>query len=473
MQKLVSLMDRIIRRVNLNLRGFDFDIGPWMRGCIPVEQLLKFYAFYAVTTHHPIHFHFSNSNLSGSYFLGKCRVDNSVLYKSDIRGDELKLKGDTFSHRSAQLTLDQDEQIWISDSFLIKALIHNHSHDPETPEIFHIKNSAACHYANIHGAPIEGSFLGPFSTVDLTAIHGCVLGAFAYVQVGELWHQKVEPGQIWINQYNAFDFKYRFPAEKLERYVKMAPGGAPVGLFLDFINARKHDFRKVFDSVNLESATPVPKSSAASRYAVIKPDSRLGENVLIAQRAYIDNSVLGNGANAQENCFIINSWLQGNNVTAHGAKLIDAQLEDRVFVGFNSFVRGLPDAPLAIGRGTILMPHTIIDLKQPLSIPAEHLVWGHIAGSDDLQRNSIPLAALERVGGGLTVGGMEFNGSGSRFVGSFRKRIDHILEANGAYFDGSRSPGHAQRGQNVSYNIIQAYPVGPRQGMYPTIDIQP
>jgi hypothetical protein len=119
------------------------------------------------------------------------------------------------------------------------------------------------------------------------------------------------------------------------------------------------------------------------------------------------------------------------------------------------------------------MPHTIIDLEQPLSIPAEHLVWGHIAGPDDLKSNSIPLTALERVGGGLTVGRMEFNGSGSRFVGSFRKRIDHILEANGAYFDGSRSPGHAQRGQNVSYNIIQAYPVGPRQGIYPTIDIQP
>jgi carbonic anhydrase/acetyltransferase-like protein (isoleucine patch superfamily) len=473
MQKLESLMERIVRRVNLNLRGFDFDVGPSMKGCIPIEQFFKFYAFYAVTTHHPIHFHFSNSSLSGSYFLGKCSVDNSILYKSDIRGDELKSKGDIFNHRSATLTLDQDEQIWISDSFLVKTLVHNHSHDPETPEIFHIKNSAACHYANIHGAPIEGSFLGPFATIDLTAIHGCVVGPFAYLQVGELWHQKVGAGQIWINQYNSFDFKYQFQPEKLGQYIQISSGGAPRGIFMDFINARKHDFRKIFDSVNLESATDVPKTSAANRYAVIKPDSRLGENVLIAQRAYIENSVLGNGANAQENCFIINSWLQGNNVTAHGAKLIDVQLEDRVFVGFNSFIRGLPDTPLSVGRGTIIMPHTIIDVEQPLAIPAEHLVWGCITSREDLQQHSIPLKQLETVGGALKLGGMEFNGSGSRFVGAFRKRIDHILETNGAYFDGNKSHGHAQKGQNVSYNIIQAYPIGPRQGIYPTIDIQP
>jgi carbonic anhydrase/acetyltransferase-like protein (isoleucine patch superfamily) len=472
-QKLGNLLERIIRRLDINLRGFDFDSGAYLRGCVPLPQLFKFYAFYAVTTHHPIHFHFSNSNLAGSYFLGKCKVDNAILYKSDIRGDELKSKGDAFLHRSNNLTLDQDELIWITDSFLIKTLVHNHSHDPENPEIYHIKNSAACHYANIHGAPIEGSFLGAFATVDLTALHGCMVGPFAYVQVGELWHQKVEEGQIWLNQYNSFDFRYKFSGETLKRYVCFEPGKPPHGLFMDFIDGRKKDFRRVFEVVNLEPTISIPPTSSVSRYAVIKPETQVGENVLIAQRAYIENSVLGRGANAQENCFIINSWLQGNNVTAHGAKLIDAQLEENVFVGFNSFIRGLPDAALAVGKGTIIMPHTIIDLKEPLSIPAEQLVWGYISSPEDLEQQSIALKQLGLTASPLKIGDMEFRGSGARFVAAFRNRINHILEANGAYFDGVKNRGHAQKGQNVSYNIIQAYPIGPQQGIFPTIDIQP
>lgn len=473
MQKLENLLERIIRRLNINLRSFDFDAGPYLRECIPLPQLLKFYGFYAVSAHHPIHFHFSNSNLAGSYFLGKCRVENAILYKSDIRGDELKCKGDAFQHRNIKLTLDQDELIWIADSFLIKTLVHNRSHDPENPEIFHIRNSAACHYANIHGAPMEGSFLGAFSTVDLTALHGCVIGPYAYVQAGELWHQKIEAGQVWINHYNHFDFRYHFPEAVLDRYIQFTPGKPPRGAFMDFIESRKPDFRRVFDVVNLEASFPVPQSSSASRYAVIKPKTRIGENVLVAQRAYIENSTLGNGTNAQENCFIINSQLEGNNVTAHGAKIINARLEEKAFVGFNSLVRGLPDSPLTIGKGTVIMPHTIIDAQEPISIPAGQLVWGYIATSDDLEANRLALQRLEKTTTGLNIGRMEFRGSGPRFVASFRTRIEHILEANGAYFDGTGRKGHGQKSQNVSYNIIQAYPVGPRQGLYPTIDIRP
>ncbi len=473
MQKLENLLERIIRRLNINLRSFDFDAGPYLRECIPLPQLLKFYGFYAVSAHHPIHFHFSNSNLAGSYFLGKCRVENAILYKSDIRGDELKCRGDAFQHRNFKLTLDQDELIWIADSFLIKTLVHNRSHDPENPEIFHIRNSAACHYANIHGAPMEGSFLGAFSTADLTALHGCVLGSYAYVQAGELWHQKIEPGQVWINHYNNFDFKYQFPEAVLERYVQFTAGNPPRGLFMDFIESRKPDFRKVFDVVNLGPSTCVPESSSASRYAVIKPETHIGENVLVAQRAYIENSALGNGTNAQENCFIINSQLAGNNVTAHGAKIINAVLEEKAFVGFNSLVRGAPDTPLAIGRGTVIMPHTIIDVEAPLSIPAGQLVWGYISTPDELATHSLALQDLEKTTSGLNIGRMEFRGSGPRFVASFRNRIEHILEANGAYFDGTGRRGHGQKSQNVSYNIIQAYPFGPRQGIYPTINIQP
>jgi carbonic anhydrase/acetyltransferase-like protein (isoleucine patch superfamily) len=473
MQKLEKLMERIIRRVNINLRGQEFDVGPFLKPCVPLRKLSEFYAFYGITGHHPLHFHFSRSNLAGSYFLGKCRVEGSILYKSDIRGDELKSKGDSFDYRGIKVAMDQDESISVSDSLLIKALVHNKSHDPENPEIFLIKNSAACPFANIHGSPLEGSFLGAFATADLTSLHGCILGHFTYVQVGELWHKRIEPGRIWINQENAFDFSYQFPKENLEDYIRVQPGEQPQGRFMDFLNARKEDFRRVFDVVHLEPVPAVPKSASVSRYAVIKPKTRIGANVLIAQRAYVENSSLGKGANAQENCFIINSRLEGNNVTAHGAKVINTHLAEKVFVGFNSFVHGLQDSPLVVGRGSIIMPHSIIDLKKPVAIPPDHLVWGYISSPQSLQANSISLAALAATKQRTTIGTMEFDGSGSQFVACFRSRIDHILQANGAYFDGRKNKGHAQKGQSIAYNIIQPYPVGVQKGIYPTINIEP
>lgn len=473
MRKLEKLLDRIVRRVNMNLRIQKFDADPFLRPCVPFRKLSQFYAFYGVTGQHPLHFHFSHSNLAGSYFLGKCRVDGSILYKSDIRGDELRSKGESLTYRGIRMTLDQDEIISISDSLLAKTLVHNRSHDPENPEIFHIKNSAACPFANIHGSPLEGSFLGAFATADLTTLHGCVIGPYAYLQVGELWHEKVEPGQIWINQREAFDFRYRFPEELLKAYVRVEPGRPPEGHFMDFLNARKGDFRRVFDVVNLEPVPAVPKTSSLNRYAVIKPRTRIGANVLIAQRAYIENAILGKGSNAQENCFIINSHLKGNNVTAHGAKLINAHLQEKVFVGFNCFLQGLPEAPLVVGRGSIIMPHTIIDVQEPVSIPDDHLVWGIVTSPYDLKLHSIPLEALAAVTHMKVIGAMEFCGSGEKFVSAFQRRIEHILEANGAYYDGRKNKGHAQKGQNISYNIIQPYRVGAQKGVYPTIDIQP
>ena len=473
MQKLQKLIDRIIRRININLRDLEFDSGPYLRPCIPDKKLSSFYAFYGITGHHPLHFSFSHSNLGGSYFLGKCRVDGSVLYKTDIRGDELKRKGDNFHYRGIKMAMDQDEVISVSDSLLIKTLVHNKSHDPENPEVFLIKNSASCPFANIHGSPLEGSFLGAFATADLTTLHGCIVGAFAYVQLGEVWHERIEPGQIWINQDYTFDFRYQFPGEILSQYIRTAPGQLPQGRFMEFLNARKGDFRRVFETVHLDPLPAVPKTASVSRYAVIKPRTRIGENVLVAQRAYIENSVLGKGANAQENCFIIDSILEGDNVTAHGAKLINARLGRKAFVGFNAFLNGLPDAPLVVGQGSIIMPHTIIDLREPVSIPADHLVWGFIAGPRDLVDNSISLSALCDIKGMISIGSMEFAGSGSMFVAAFRNRIDHILEANGAYFTGRKNRGHAQKGQNIAYNIIQPYPMGTQKGIYPTIDIQP
>jgi hypothetical protein len=65
MQKIERLIERIIRRVNINLRGQDFDAGPFLEPCVPLKKLSEFYAFYGITGHHPLHFYFSGSNLAG------------------------------------------------------------------------------------------------------------------------------------------------------------------------------------------------------------------------------------------------------------------------------------------------------------------------------------------------------------------------------------------------------------------------
>jgi carbonic anhydrase/acetyltransferase-like protein (isoleucine patch superfamily) len=473
MKQLEKLIDRIIDRVNINLREPAFDVGPYVRHLVPPEQFVKFYAFYGLTLHHPLHFSFHQSTLAGSYFLGKCVVEYSVLYKSDIRGDELKAGGDTFRYKGLEIPLHDDEVIRIKDSFLIKNLVHNSSHDPERPEEFVIRNTVSMHYANIHGSPVEGSFLGAFCTIDLTTVHDCVVGPFAYVQTEELSHELVQAGQILIRADGAFDFSYLFPTEILERYVKIDSGGHPQGVFMDFVEARKRDFEGVFEIVQSKYPIAVPHGASLSRYAVVRGDTEVSENVLVAQRAYLENAWLGKGSNAQENCYIVNSRLEGNNITAHGGKIIHAVLQPKVFVGFNSFLRGTEDCPLKIGKGCIVMPHTIIDLHEPLEIPAGRLVWGYVRNPKDLETHSLDLDKLSKTDGKIELGEMRFEGSGATFVKGFKHRIEHILEANGAYFDGIHFRGHAQKAQNISFNIIQPYPEGALKGLCPTMDIWP
>jgi carbonic anhydrase/acetyltransferase-like protein (isoleucine patch superfamily) len=225
--------------------------------------------------------------------------------------------------------------------------------------------------------------------------------------------------------------------------------------------------------MNLETISSVPDSASLDRYAVIIPKTTIAENVLVSQRAYLENSSLGKGANAQENCYIINSRLAGFNVTAHGAKLIEADLEEEVFVGFNSFVSGKPGSRIKIGHGCVVMPHTIIDIDEPLEIPAEHLVWGLIRNSQDLQENSVSLAELSEVTASFSRGRLHFEGSGEKFVKAFKDRIHHILEVNGAFYDKlSNNAGHAQKNQNLSLNTIQPFQFGDMEGMYPDIVIQ-
>ncbi len=476
MKNLENLRDRIINRVKINLRDLPVDVDAYLRDLVSLEQLIKFYAFYGIWSNHSIHFHFSNSNLAGSYFMGRTKVDNSIIYKCDVRGDELKEKGSKLETEGITLKMEEDETIWIKDSILVKTLVHNFSHNPEKPELFLIKRTAAMPYANIHGSPVEGCLLEPFSTVDLTSLHNCRIGTYTYVQVGKLSHQEVESGKIWIKVKDAFDFNYTFPKDVLKKkYIAFQPGKGAMGMFMDFVEDRKIDFQKLYNVVHLDSPIPeIPPGASINRYSVWKGNNDIGRNVLVAQRAYLECSHLGDGANAQENCYIGYSHLEGFNVTAHGATIIHANLGKKVFVGFNCFLRGNDDRTITIGEQSIVMPHTIIDLTEPVVVPGNHLIWGYIRNQDDLKENSIPLDKLSRVKGQISIGGMTFNGDGNVLVEAFRHRIDHILEANGAYFDGEEEgKGHAQKGQDISFNIIQPYPRGHLKGLYPSIDIEP
>ena len=356
---------------------------------------------------------------------------------------------------------------------LVKTLVHNYSHDPESLEEFFIKDTVATHYANIHGSPSDGCFLGPFATVDLTTMRDCVIGTFSYVQAGEIGHLNVAPGTVWVRNPGVFNFLYRYPLDKLNRYVNFAAGRPPQGVFIDFMKDRKEDFQRIFDVVKLEPPVLVPSNASLDRFAVIRPKICISENVLVAQRAYLQNAWLGKGANAQENCYIINSRLEGFDVTAHGAKIIEADLGKNVFVGFNSFLRGDSKSRLTIGQESIIMPHTIIDVKNPLTIPPGHLVWGLITDPADLELNSMALEDFSKIDGGLVKGKLSFEGHGAGFVSAFRDRIQHILEANGAYFNGAANTGHAQKNQKISFNTIQPYTDGDLEGLFPTILIQP
>jgi len=473
MKKLEKLLDRIIQRVNINLRELEYDVNPLVHNLIPLNQMTKFYAFYGITPNHPLNLQFRHSNLAGSYFLGRCRVTNSLLYKSDIRGDELKQKDDLFQYQEFEIPVAADEEIKIEDSFLIKTLVHNFSHDPETLEKFFIKDTIATQYANIHGSPSNGSFLGPFATVDLTTIRDCLIGTFSYIQAGEVSHLNIEPGTVWVRNPETFNFLYRFPLQRLNNYIYFEAGSSPRGIFIDFVEDRKEAFQRVFDVLNLEPSVSVPSSASLDRFAVIKPKTHISENVLVSQRAYLQNAWLGKGANAQEQSYIINSRLEGNDITAHGAKIIEARLGKDVFVGFNCFLRGRPESQLTIGKDSIIMPHTIIDIHKPLKIPPGHLVWGLVTDEKDLESNSMSLKAFAKIDTRFSKGEMLFEGSGSEFVTTFKERIHHILEANGAFFNGLSNKGHAQQNQNISFNTIQPYPMGEEEGLYPTILIRP
>jgi carbonic anhydrase/acetyltransferase-like protein (isoleucine patch superfamily) len=470
MNQLELLTNRIISRVNANLSEFNFDTGSFVANSLEHEKLLKFYAFYGITSRHPLYFHFRNSNIAGSYFLGKCHVGRSAIYKSDIRGDELKRKGDKI-HSSMDIPLVEDEMISIKDSLLYKTLVHSNSHNLESPEEFGIRNTISAHYANIHGSTLEGCFLGPFATVDLMNLHSCIVGDFSYIQAGELFHRKIERGTIWIRS-NNFEFKYKFKKEILDNFIGVNAQYQPRGIIYDFVKEREQDFERLFDVMTLDPIA-APPTSAVNRYAVVRGKTRIGENVLVSQKALLENAVMMAGSNAQENTYIINSTLSENCITAHGGKIINASLGRDCFVGFNSFLNGKTDARIEIGEGCIVMPHTIIDAKMPIVIPNDHLIWGFIQSMDDVKKNTIALDDLAEVRETLKVGDMTFSGLGSVFIESFKNRLHQILLLNGAFYNDGENRGHAQDDQDISFNLIQPYRTGDLEGLYPSIRIKP
>jgi len=466
------LLERIIDRVSVNLRMHDFDVAPYVRGLAQVPKGNQSFACYGLSTHYPIHFAFFSSSLTGSYFLGKCKATHCVLLRSDIRGDELKRSGQELEFEGIRIPLHHDEIIVLRDSFLDTTLVHNCSHDPENPEEFVIRNTVAMPYANIHGAPTEGSFLGAFGTVDLTVVRNCVIGPFAYVNCGEIREEFVEPGTIWLKSAD-WEFRYTFDEHVLSHYVRHEAGAQVEGLFVDLNRPWDAAFADVFASGGRQNEIPEGAGSFVSRYAVIQGDTSVAENVLVSQRACLIDAQLGRGSNAQEKCCIISSALGSYCVTAHGAKIIQTTVGSNVFTGFNAFVRGAEDAPLTVGDGCIIMPHTIIDLKEPVTIPSNTLVWGHIRTAADLKNNTLDIDELDRSEGVITCDRLRFVGSGKSFVTAFRQRIQHILEENGAFCDGENGRGHAQLSKFITFNIIQPYSRGDAEGMYPTIDIRP
>lgn len=471
MNQLKQLNDRIISRVNANLNGLEFDTEKFAYGALDFDKMLKFYAFYGITAHHPICFDFRDSNIAGSYFLGKCHVSRSTIYKSDIRGDELKRKGDNIDC-SKNVPLVEDEVINIRDSLLYKTLVHSHSHNPESPEEFSIRNTVSAHYANIHGSTIVGSFLGPFATVDLMNLHACIVGEFSYIQAGELFHKKIEPGTVWV-KHPSFCLKYQFEKETLNNYVGLNESYQPRGIIYDFVKQREKDYERLFDVVHLLPPLEIPPSSSVNRYAVIKKNTVIGKNVLVCQRSFLEKAQMGDGSNAQENTYIINSQLMGMNVMAHGAKVVNAEVGLKTFVGFNAFLFGKEDAPLSIGKGCVVMPHTIIDSAEPLEIPDSHLVWGYIGSPDDLETHCVSFEDLEKVRESFEIGNMTFTGNGAAFIHAHKTRINQILMANGSFFRSEQSRGHAQDGQNISFNILQPYRTGESKGIYPSVRIDP
>ncbi len=80
---------------------------------------------------------------------------------------------------------------------------------------------------------------------------------------------------------------------------------------------------------------------------------------------------------------------------------------------------------------------------------------------------------LEKIKKTTVIGKMKFSGSGAAILEAYKARISHILLDNGAFFKDDSNKGHAQMGQDISFNILQPYRNGEKMGLYPSLVIQP
>jgi len=472
MDTLQTLINRIVQRVSDGLRPLGFDVRSYLTGLDPLAEPIDSPFIFDLSSGHPPPVAFRASALAGSYCLGQVAVESAVVLGSDIRGDELKRAGDPFGVDGRRMHLAKDEIIHIKNSLLMKVLVHHHARDIEDMHRYRVHHTVALPFANIHGSPVAETFLGTGSTVDLTSAAGCVIGEHAYVQAGRLRHRHIPPGRIWIRSGKHYELNYQFDPDRLARYVRHEPGKPPSGEMIRIAGDLRRFLDKGFKTASIHRNTTPTPGTYISPYSAIRGDCRIDGNVLVLQRAYLEDAQVGQGANVQENAGLIRSVLDGLNVTAHGAKIIDARIGTRGFVGFNAFLRGVSGLGLQVGRDSIVLPHTIIDLEAPLDIPPGSLVWGLIRDGRDFENHHVPLADLSGMNGRFDLGALVFRGRGEDFVQGFSKRIDHILEANGAFYDGRHRQGHAQRFQDLLTNVIYAYPRGDRRGLHPTLDFR-
>ena len=60
--KLIKLFDRITSYNVCYTKLLRYDVSPFIINLVPLNQMVKFYAFYGITPHHPLDFVFRRNN---------------------------------------------------------------------------------------------------------------------------------------------------------------------------------------------------------------------------------------------------------------------------------------------------------------------------------------------------------------------------------------------------------------------------
>ena len=135
---------------------------------------------------------------------------------------------------------------------------------------------------------------------------------------------------------------------------------------MDFVESRERDFEQVFGLLYTSRPESYAPDSFVSRYAVVRGETNIGANVLVAQRAYLENAHLGKGANVQENAYVVDASLEGYDVMVcvpllfEAGRRTDSLSYGRVYIAPIPTVRlpskragkaERPSQPLQVGPG--------------------------------------------------------------------------------------------------------------------------